>query len=112
MGALASPKASETAMTPMTAEMLASVQMALARGERFGVQHAEVLGNLVVLAHGVGDAGAGVHAGQRGADERQEDGDGFGQHEVLAVALAEQLSPTMIIMSPMGAAELAALCMV
>ena len=90
VGAPASPKTSETAMTPMTAEMTASVQMARARRERLGVQHAEVLGNLVVLAHGVGDAGAGVHAGQRGADEREEDGEGFGQHEVLAVALAEQ----------------------
>ena len=78
-------------MTPMTAEIQASVQMRLARRERLGVQHAEVLGNFLVLAHGVGDAGAGVHAGQRGADEGEEDRDGFGQHEVPAMALAEQL---------------------
>ncbi len=90
VGAPASPKTSETAMTPMTAEMTASVQMALARRERLGVQHAEVLGSLVVLAHGIGDASAGVHAAQRGADQREEDGEGFGQHEVLAVALAQQ----------------------
>ena len=61
------------------------------RRERFGVEHAEVFGNLIVLAHGVGNASAGVHAAQRGADEREEDGEGFNQHEVLAVALAEQL---------------------
>ncbi len=91
VGAPASPKASETAMTPMTAEMTASVQMALARRERLGVEHAEVLGSLVVLAHGVGDAGAGVHAAQRGADEREEHREGFSQHEVLAMALAQQM---------------------
>ena len=62
----------------------------LARRERLGVQDAEVLGSLVVLAHGVGDACAGVHAAQRGADQREEDGEGLGQHEVLAVALAQQ----------------------
>ena len=62
----------------------------LAGRERLGVQHAEVLGSLIVLAHGIGDAGAGVHAAQRGADEGEEDGDGFGQHEVLAVALSQQ----------------------
>ena len=61
-----------------------------AGAERLGVEDAEVLGSFIVLAHGVGDAGAGVHAAQRGADEGQEDGEGFGQHEVLAIAVAEQ----------------------
>ena len=56
------------------------------------MQNTEVLRSLVVLAHGVGDASAGVHAAQRGADQREEHGDGLGQHEVLAVALAEQRS--------------------
>ena len=63
-----------------------------ARRERLGVQNAEVLRSLVVLAHRIGHAGAGVHAAQRGADQRQEHRDGFGQHEVLAVALAQQRS--------------------
>ena len=61
-----------------------------AGAERFGVEDAEVLGSLVVLAHGVGDAGAGVHAAERGADERQEDGEGFGEHEVPSIAVAEE----------------------
>ena len=60
------------------------------RAERLGVQHAEVLGSLVVLAHGVGHAGAGVHAGQGGADQRQEDGDRLSQHEVLAMPRPKQ----------------------
>ena len=54
------------------------------------MQHAEVFRSLVVLAHGVGDPGAGVHAAQRGADQRQEDGEGFGQHEVVSVAVTQQ----------------------
>jgi len=61
-----------------------------AGAERLGVENAEVLGSLIVLAHGVGDAGTGVHAAQCGADERQEDGEGFSQHEVVAVAVAQQ----------------------
>ena len=55
------------------------------------MQHAEVLRNFLVFAHGVGDTRAGVHAGQRGADEGEEDRDGFGQHEVSAMALTQQL---------------------
>ena len=77
-------------MTPMTAEMAGQRPDGFAGAERLGVQDAEVLGSFVVLAHGVGNAGAGVHAAERGADQRQEDGDGFGEHEVLAVAVAEQ----------------------
>ncbi len=46
-----------------------------ARRERLGVEDAEVLRSLVVLAHCVGHASAGVHAAQRGADQREEDGD-------------------------------------
>ena len=47
-------------------------------------------GHFLVLAHGVGDARAGVDAGERRADQRQEHGDGLDQHERAAVALAEQ----------------------
>ena len=59
------------------------------RGEVLVVQHAEVFRHFLVLAHGVGDARAGVHAGERGADQRQEHRDGFDQHEGSAVARAE-----------------------
>ena len=45
------------------------------------MQHAEVFRHLGVFAHGVGDARPGVDAGERGADQRQEDGYGFDQHE-------------------------------
>ena len=45
---------------PMTAEMMASVQMARCGREVLAVQHAEVAGDFFVAAHGVGDAGAGV----------------------------------------------------
>ena len=54
------------------------------------MEDAEVLRRLIVLAHGIGDAGAGVHATQRGSDESEEHGDGLSQHEVLSMALAEQ----------------------
>ena len=90
VGAPASPKTSETAMTPMTAEIAGQRPDGLARRQRLGMKNAEVLGSLIVLAHGIGHAGAGIHAAQRGADQREEDGDGFCQHEVLAVALAQQ----------------------
>ena len=53
--------------------------------ERPGVKHAEVLGSLVVLSHGIGYPGAGVHAAQRGPDESQEHSERFSQHEVLAM---------------------------
>ena len=88
VGAPASAKTNETATQPMTAEMHGQRPDGAVRRERLGVQHAEVLGRFVVLAHRVGDAGAGVHAAQRGADEGQEHGERFGQHEVLAVTLA------------------------
>ncbi len=45
---------------------------------------------LLILAHRVGDAGAGVHAGERGADERQEDGERLDEHEDAAIARAEE----------------------
>ena len=54
------------------------------------MEHAEVFRHFLILAHGVGDARSGVHAGERGADERQEHGDGLDQHEGAAVARAEQ----------------------
>ena len=59
-------------MQPTTAEITASVQMARCGRQILGVQHAEVLRHFPVLAHGIGDARAGVHAGKRGADQRQE----------------------------------------
>jgi len=89
-GAAPSPKASTTAMHPMTAEMVASVQMARCGGEVGGVETAEVAADFLVLAHGVGDTGSGVDAGEGGADERQEDGEGLAEHEGAAMALAEE----------------------
>jgi hypothetical protein len=43
-------------------------------------------GTSLILAHGVGHARSGVDAGERRADQRQEHGDGFDQHEGAAVA--------------------------
>ncbi len=54
------------------------------------MQTAEAAAQLAVLAHGVGDAGAGVHAGERGSDEGEEDGGGLEEHEGAAVAGAEE----------------------
>ena len=48
------------------------------------MHQAEVGGHFFVAAHGVGDAGAGVDARERGADQRQEDREGLDQHERLA----------------------------
>ena len=62
-----------------------------ARRQRSSVQDAEVLRSLIILTHGVGNTGAGVHAAQRGADEREEDREGLSKHEVFAVALAQQV---------------------
>ncbi len=90
VGALASAKTNDTAIVPRTAEITASVQMARRGDKRPGMQHAEVLGSFIVLAHCVGHAGAGVHAAERGADQREEHRDRFSQHEVLAMPLAEQ----------------------
>src|ERR1035441_766930 len=53
----------------------------LAGAERPGVQDAEMLRSLVVLAHGVGYASAGVHTAKRGADKGQKYSDGLCQHE-------------------------------
>jgi len=50
------------------------------------MQHAEVRGHLVVTAHGIGHAGARVEAGERRADERQENRGGLNEHEGLAAA--------------------------
>ena len=58
--------------------------------EVFVVEHAEVFRHFLVLAHGVGHAGAGIDAGERRADQGQEHGDGLDQHERSPVALAEQ----------------------
>src|SRR5208283_2804774 len=49
-----------------------------------------VLGNFTILAHRVGHASAGVHAGERGADQGEEDGEGFHQHEDASAASAEE----------------------
>ncbi len=76
------------------------------------VEHAEVFRHFLVLAHGVGNARSGVHAGERGADQGQEHGDRLNQHEGAPVPWPNNASPTMIIMSPIGAADPAALCMV
>ena len=77
-------------MHPMTAEIIASVQMARWGLRFFCVEHAEVFRHFLVLAHGVGHARSRVHAGERRADQRQEDGDCFDQHEGSPVPLAEQ----------------------
>ncbi len=74
------------------------------------VEHAEVFRHLIVFAHGVGHARTRVEAGERRADECQEDGDCFNQ--VRPCPWPNKASPVMIIMSPMGAAEPAALAMV
>ena len=89
VGALASAKTSETANAEHGGDQSQRPDGAPGR-QRLGVQHAEVLGSLIVLAHRVGHASAGVHAAQRGADQRQEHRDRLSQHEVLAVALAQQ----------------------
>ena len=70
--------------------MTANVQMARRGVSDSACKDAEMLGCLVVLAHRIGHASAGVHAAERGADQRQEHGDRLGQHEVLAMALAQQ----------------------
>ena len=77
-------------MQPMTAEMLASVQIARCGVRFFVVKHAEVLRHFLVLAHRVGHARAGVHAGERGADQGQEHSEGLDQHERSAVARTEK----------------------
>ena len=60
------------------------------RRQVLGVQHAEVLRHLTVLAHRVGNARPRVHAGERGSDQRQEDGERFGQHEDPSATGAKQ----------------------
>src|SRR6201999_3337431 len=60
------------------------------RGEVAVVQTAEAAAELAILAHGVGDAGAGVHAGERGTDEGEEDGRSLEEHEGAAMAGAEE----------------------
>ena len=112
VGAPASPNTSETATTPITAEMTARVQMARRGDERLGVQHAEVLGSLVVLAHRVGHAGAGVHAASVVPMRARNTVMASASMKYLPWPCPSRASPTMIIMSPMGAAEPAALCMV
>ena len=89
VGADASPKSSETEMHADDGGDERQRAQGAVRAERLGVKHAEVLGSLIVLAHRVGHASAGVHAGQGGADQRQEDGDRLSQHEVLAMPLAQ-----------------------
>ena len=77
-------------MQPTTAEIVGQRPDGAVRSEVLGVQHAEVLRHFIVLAHGVGDARAGIHARERGADQRQEHGEGLHQHEDAAAALAEE----------------------
>ena len=57
------------------------------------MQQAKVFGRLLIFAHGVGDARAGVHAGERGADQGQEHGKGLDQHEDAAMAIKEMRCP-------------------
>ena len=60
------------------------------RRQRASMKNAQALGRLIVLALGIRDACACVHAGQRGADEGEEDGNGLGEHKVLSVARAQE----------------------
>ena len=59
-------------------------------GEVLLVQDAEVAADFLVLAHGIGDAGASVHAGESGADQGEEYSERLRQHEDSTVALAEE----------------------
>ena len=73
------------------------------------VQHAEVRGHLVVAAHGVGHPGARGDAGERGADQGQEDRECLDEHEPPAGRrLPKSQVPAITIMSPIGALEPAA----
>ena len=91
VGALpASPKGINKARQPKTAEINRQGPNGPVRGEVLVVQNAEVFRHFLILAHGVGHAGAGVDAGKRGADQRQEYGDGLKQHERSAMPWPEQ----------------------
>ena len=72
----------------------------------FAVKQSEMLGHFLVTTHGVGHARARAHAGQCRTDQSEEHREGLNQHERLAAAaLPNSQVPTMIIMSPIGAAE-------
>src|SRR5260370_13164257 len=61
-------------------------------GEILAMEQAKVLGTLLVSTHSVGHACARVDASQRGADESEEYGKRFDQHETLAVTAEHRVA--------------------
>src|SRR5665213_3545515 len=60
---------------------------------QFGaMKHPEMLGDFLVAAHRIGHTRTSIDATQSGADEREEDGEGFDQHKSLAMSTEERVA--------------------